>query len=243
MIGGFQKKDLDEFKFYEHCVIFAGSIELTEIIKKELPHCYPVAYCTKANYFCSKYYSYFGKLLFNDKYFLISLKELVRNKFFYWGVLGKEALIFIRPDSGQKPFQAQLLDLLDLDNFHSKNKDIEHELVLVSSPKNIQGEYRFIVTKYEEIIGHSTYRYQGQITKIPSVPTKALEFCKEVLKIKYFPDSVFVIDICEDNDENYWIMELNSFSSSGLYESNKENIVKRVTEIAKEEFSTKMNKI
>ena len=233
--GGYKHSDLDEFRNGK-CLIFLGSIEMTELIKKQLPHCFPVVFCTKENYLCSKYTTYFGKHLFNDRYSIISLSEFYRQKFFYYGVFGKEALIFIRPDSGQKPFQAQLLDMIDVDRFVERYKDIQHELVVVSSPKNIRGEFRFVVTKYKEILGVSTYQYQGQVTKIPSAPAGATSLVRELLEIGYYPDSVFCIDICETNDGEYFLMEINSFSSAGLYACKKENIVKRVSEIAEEEW-------
>lgn len=234
--NGFKFSDLDEFRDGEQCVLFFGSIEITEMVKKDLPNCFPLAYCTPANYLCSKYMSYFGKYLFNDRYSIISLAELQRQKFFFYGTYGKEAMMFIRPDSGQKPFQAKLIDLLDFDSFVVANEEIKHNLVVVSTPKNIVGEWRFVVTKDQEIIAMSTYRYQGQITRIPSAPQGAIDLVKELLKIGYYPDTVFCIDICEDNDGNYWLLELNSFSSAGLYECKKDLIVKRVSAIAQKEW-------
>lgn len=234
----YKHSDLDEFRNGQ-CVIFLGSIEMTEIVRSQLPNCYPVAFCNQKNYLCSKYMSHFGKYLFNDKYAIVSLSEFYRQKFFYYGIFGKEALIFIRPDSGQKPFQAQLIDMIDIDRFFNRHEDIKHELVVLSTPKHIRGEFRFIVTKYKEIIGASTYQYQGQVTKIPSVPMGATELVKELLNIEYYPDSVFCIDICETNDGEFFLMELNSFSSAGLYASKKDLIIKRVSEISEEEWLLK----
>lgn len=234
--GGYKHSDIDEFRNDSHCVMFLGSIEMTELVRKQLINCHPVAFCTPENYLCSKYMSRFGKYLFNDKYAMISLSELHRKKFFYYGVFGTEALIFVRPDSGQKTFQAQLLDLIDIDRFVEKNDHIKHELVLVSTPKSITWEGRFVVTKYKEILGLSTYRFQGQVTKIPSAPEGAIKLVKELLEVGYYPDSVFCIDIAGDADKNYWLLEINSFSSAGLYACKLPTIVKRVSEIAIEEW-------
>ena len=228
----------DDLKGYDENapVIFLGSIGMTAMVQKHLTSCYPVAYCNQNNYLCTKYMSHFGKYLFNDRYSIISLAELKRHLFFFYGIYGKEAMIFVRPDSGQKPFQAQLVDMLDFENFYTRAETIKHELVVVSSPKNIRGEWRFVVTSKQEIIACSTYRYQGQITKIPSAPLGATALVKELLKVGYYPDSVFVIDICEDNDGNFWLLEINSFSSAGLYECNKTAIVQKVSAIAEEEW-------
>jgi len=58
---------------------------------------------------------------------------------------------------------------------------------------------------------------------------------KEILKVGYYPDSVFCIDICQDTDGNFWLMELTAFSSAGLYGCEMEKVVKRVSEIAIED--------
>ena len=236
--NGFKYADLSAFQDDYHCVMFLGSIEMTALVRKHLTNCYPVAFCTDENYRCINYMSHFGKYLFNDRYAIMSLAELQRQKFLVYGVYGKEALIFIRPDSGRKPFQAQLLDMLDIDRFVQTHDHMKHDLVVVSSPKTIRGEWRYIVTDEKEILGFSMYRYQDQITRIPSAPPGAEALVKELLDVGYYPDKVFTLDVCEDGDGNFWMMEMNSFSSAGLYASKKANIVKRVSEIAEKEFSS-----
>ena len=60
---------------------------------------------------------------------------------------------------------------------------------------------------------------------------------QEVLQIGYYPDSVFVMDVCEDSDGRFWLLEINSFSSAGLYACDKAKIVKEVSAIAEEEWA------
>lgn len=234
---GYKHSDLDEFRSGNQCIMFLGSIGMTEIVKKQLPNCFPVAYCTIENYLCTRYMSHFGKYLFNDRYSILSLAELQRQKFFFYGLYGKEAMIFIRPDSGQKPFQARLMDLLDFDEFVKSESDRIHQLVVVSTPKTIIWEGRFITSRDKEIISYSTYRFQGQVTKISSVPPESLNLCQELLEVGYYPDTIFCLDLCQDSDGNFWLLEINSFSSAGMYAANKQKIVKRVSEIAEQEFS------
>lgn len=225
--------------FTQRPTIFHGSIETCKLIQNTLkirwPFYYPLTYCSFDNYKCSKYYSYFGDNLFNKDYSIINLKELGRQRFFYYGSFGKEAKIFIRPDSGDKPFTAQLLDIVDLDKFLESHQNIEHELIIISSPKDIIGEWRFIVTKNKEILGYSLYMYQGLISKMPHVPEEAINFVKKLLEIDYYPDNVFTIDIVQ-NSSGFHLLELNSFSTAGLYACKLSNIVKKVSEIAREDF-------
>ena len=220
------------------CVMVNGSIKMCKIMAEELKMgCYPILFSSFEKYKCSAYYSHFGPYLFNDKYCMMSLKELVRQKYDVWGHYGKECLIFVRPDSGEKLFQAGLLDIIDLAQLWDSNKDVEHEMVLVSTPKNILWEGRFVVSKSRGIIAQSTYRFQGQVTHIPSVPPETSKFCKQLLNtVEYYPDPVFCFDICQDNDKTCWLMELTSFSSAGLYATDKKEIVKVVSEIAEEEW-------
>jgi len=213
------------------CVMTQGSIEMTKNIVFNLPAgCCPIRYSSFEKYLCSVYYPYFDKFLFNRYCVIITLKHLKEEKFELYRIYGKEAKIFVRPDSGEKTFQAQLLDLQDFDKFWD-NSISDDDFVVVSSPKIINGEYRFVCSE-QEIIAQSTYRYQGQDTYIPSAPKGATEFVNKILNINYKPDLVFCVDVVEDNYGFFWLLELTSFSSAGLYACNKEKIVKRVSEIA-----------
>ncbi len=215
------------------CVIFHGSIEMAKLVRSHLDGtCQPVVYCDFPKYKCSSYYSYFGNFLFNDKYVMMSLGEIARNKFFLYGNFGKEALMFIRPDSGEKTFQAQLVDILYLDKFIAKNDDIKHDLVLISTPKTIKWEGRFLVNRNKEIITYSTYQFQGQKTLIPAVPNEALDKCKEILNVGYCPDSIFCVDICQGEDNKFYLLELTSFSSAGVYAMDKNKVVAGVNAMA-----------
>lgn len=226
----------------DKCVILNGSIKMVKLVKEALGNCYPVTYCTFEKYKCSEYYSHFGPYLFNDKYCLMSLRELVRQKYDVWGHYGKDSVLFIRPDSGEKTFQAGLLDIIDLARLHESNKDREHDLMLVSTPKTIKWEGRFVVSKDREIIASSTYRFQGNVTLIPSVPEETTKFCKKLLNtVNYYPDSVFCYDICLTNDNDPYLLELTSFSSAGLYACNKMEIVKRVSKIAEEDYNNQIS--
>ena len=234
--GDFKNADVTQFNHWDAPVVFLGSIQMTKIIQGLLYQASPVTYCTQENFKCTNYMSHFGKYLFNDKYSIISVSELERQKFHFYATYGKDTMIFVRPDSGEKPFQAGLVDLQDFETFMSYSKDHPHQLVVVSTPKNIRGEWRFVVSSDQDIISCSTYRYQGKITLIPSAPPEATKLVKEMLKVPYYPDRVFVMDVCEDSDGNFWLLELNSFSAAGLYACNKSEIVKKVSAIAEKDW-------
>lgn len=235
--------DFDSSGYKENeCVIFQGSINMTHNIRQRLPKgCFPIAYNTSSNYLCSAYYPVFKDSLFNDRYEFTTALDLTENKFKYYEKFGKDAMIFIRPDSGEKTFSGQLLDLQYFDRFwnnHIVCNAKDEDVIIVSTPKQINGEWRFVCSKYNggEIIAVSTYMYQGKRTFIPSAPAKATELCQSLLKKGYYPDSVFCIDICQDADGNFWLLELTSFSSAGLYATDKVKVAEKVTAIVEEEY-------
>ncbi len=100
--------DFDPSGFNEgDCVLFQGSIQMAKNVASRLPkNCFPVGYNTWQNYLCSSYYSHFKDILFNDKHKFITAGELKANKYDFYKEFGKEAMIFVRPDSGDKPFTA-----------------------------------------------------------------------------------------------------------------------------------------
>lgn len=234
--GDFRKADLSSY--INQCVIFNGSIEMCKIAKEVLSAqgCSPIIYCNWEAYTCTSYYPHFAEHVFNDNYVLVPLIEFKRRVYQFYGMFGKQGMLFVRPNDGDKTFKAELLDIQDSPKFFEELEHLNNSLVLLSTPKNIVGEWRFVCTKYKEILAVSSYRYQGLLTRIPSAPHGATEKCKELLEVGYYPDSVFCIDIVQDNDGNFWMMELTSFSSAGLYATKKEPIVQRVSEIAMEDY-------
>ena len=217
----------------EDCIAFQGSIQMFRKLKKETG-LRPLGWMTDENYLCTRYFPYFQEFLFNDKYCVVPLVALKAHKFFFYGVFGKDTMIYIRPDGGDKKFKGQLLDLQDFDrmwNNYLSSEAKDTDLVIVSTPKNIIGEWRFICTNEKEIVSCSTYLYQGNKTYIPSAPVGATKLCKKLLEVGYYPDPAFTVDICEDSDGDYWMIEMNSFTSAGTYVAPKPPIVKRISEL------------
>lgn len=242
--GDFSADQIKEFKSGNHCVILNASIEMNKLVQSHLAKtCFPLTFSTFKNYLCTEYYPIFGPKLFNDKYVLLPFSELKRQKWFLYEVFGKDCMIFVRPDSGDKSFKAGLIDLQDFDAFCDQFSYLGKELVVISTPKNILGEWRFVVSRKKEIIAVSSYRYQGLITRVPSAPIEATKFCQEVLDMGYFPDSVFCIDVVQNYDKDCFLMELTSFSSAGLYACNKKAIVEKVSEIAVEDYENRKTNI
>ncbi len=221
------------------CVIFNGSIEMTKLVGCQLKEQKnsPVSYNNAEKYLCSKFYGRLGDYLFNDNYIIVPLQELGRRRQQFFQLLGEDDTIFIRPDSGDKTFKGQAIQQKDVGRFLEYNEECLNELAVLSTPKNIRGEWRFVVNgRDKSIIAQSSYRIEGKAIREPFAPAGAVATCQSVLNEGYIPDSVFCIDIAEDNDGEFWLLELTSFSSAGLYACDMDAIVEKVSAIAEKDF-------
>lgn len=203
--------------------VYYGSIELCKKLQNEGLKVGP----TWENYNCSAYYPYLGKFLLNEDCVFIPLKELKRRLYFFYGILGRDAKLFIRPNRGDKSFKACVVDLQDFNQFYSQVENAHNELVVISSPKNIRGEWRFVVID-GEIVSSSLYIYQGLRTELAATPTKAVNLANEILTCGYSPDKMFTIDVCEDILGEYRVMELNSFNCAGLYACDLNKVIEEI---------------
>ena len=91
-----------------------------------------------------------------------------------------------------------------------------------------------------QILSACQYKKDGKADISPQVPDKALTFANKVCYyLKYVtcwqPDPIFSLDIAKANGE-YAILELNSFSCSGLYACDPLPIVRRVNQLARKEY-------
>lgn len=242
-VGAVQHIDFNTFDVHAgECVIFLGSIGMAKLADQHFGiTCHPITWCNWRKFWCSEYYPRLHKHLFNDKHIFMPHGLLVPNKYFIYGNFAKEATIFLRPDSGEKEFQGALLNLEDLERYIGMDtkRGVDPSLMtVVSTPKTIKGEWRFVVNKDYGIIAKSTYQFNGQRCYVPGAPQGAINKVKEIMADGYHPAPVYCIDICEDSDGQYWLLELTSFNSAGLYECNKPDVVRVVSEIALAEWKT-----
>lgn len=219
----------------ESGAIFHGSIEkATEIqaARKDIH-----IWLDPAKFLCSAYYPKVGKYLFNQDYVLLPVAELIRQKWTIYRWLAKDSKVFVRPDSGLKTFTGRVLDLQDFDKFWI-NKVMcsasPESLVVITSPQDIQGEWRFVVSPTLGVIAGSTYLYQSNRTYIPSAPREASKLCEDVLAAGLNLGPLFVLDVAQRLDGSFGLLEANAFSTAALYACDKTKIVKAVEQILDE---------
>lgn len=238
--NGFEYRHID---FDNECVLFHGSIQMAKLINTHLSTrgCSPIIWDDNSKFECTSYWPHFKQYLFNDRHEFMSLSNLKSNKWDVYREYAKDAMIFIRPSCGEKSFAGQLLDLQDFDRFFENSivcNANDPDIVVVSTPKTIIGEWRFIVTSEKKIVAKSCYRYHGKRTLVPSAPVGANELVEKVLDVGHYPAKMFAVDVCMDVDGNFWLLEFNSFNSCGLYSCNKRAIVDEATRLAIESFNT-----
>jgi hypothetical protein len=219
--GDYTTQTIEKLRRYAagKITIFDGSINMAELVMRDVPAIRAIG--TPDNYLCSRYYPKCDGLLFNDRYALMRMSEIETA-----AKLAVDGCLFVRPDGGQKQFQAALVEVGEL----SKLKRHGEMMVLVSPPKNVTGEWRCVCDAYG-IVAMSSYRIKGQPILEPSAPTGALAMCDKVAA-RYLPDPLFVVDVCADNDGNFWLMELNQFTGAGLYACDKAAIVRAAERVA-----------
>lgn len=229
-------------KFTEdECVVFRGSIDSVAQVKRELP-CIPGVYCDMEKFACTNYYAAFGSGLLNNRYTILPYGDLLRCEDDLYRSFGLDNSLFIRPNRGNKVFTGQLLRkenfYRDIADGHLGYHTIDPwELCVVSPPRNVTSEWRFVVVDNKIITG-SQYMRDG---KLIDNPVECGEFEMTLagcllMAADYSPHRVWVLDVCRAGGVgNPRVLEVNSFSCSGLYGCNTDKIVREVSRVALEE--------
>lgn len=221
------------------CVVFQGSLNLGRQLRREKKWV-PGVWCDLPKFRCQAYYPYFAKYLLNDDFYFLPVSDLKRRKDDLYNKFAVDDCLFIRPDSGFKTFTGRAVPREEFDSDYDWMAEFSdpESLAVIASPKSIQEEWRLVVTKrrYDGIIGGSRYRQNGVISHQNIDATDVVQFVSECLRVDYEPDPVFVMDVCWSNG-NLYLLELNSFSCSGLYACPLKQVVKTASELAIEEWN------
>jgi hypothetical protein len=232
----FQSGSYDVFED-DGCVLFQGSINLAMQLKGQKKWV-PGPWLTPKSYECSKYYAYLGKYLFNDRYVILPRAEVRRRLDWLYGQCFGVAFddLFIRPSSGLKPFTAGLFNKLNFDSGWKWAEEFTEPeaLIVISTPKTVLGEWRFVCAKGKVLTG-CQYEREGKLAFQSGYPAEAKELAEKVAT-DYQPDPMFIVDICMGFDKQYYLMEINSFSCGGLYACEMAPIVERASDLAMGEW-------
>jgi hypothetical protein len=221
----------------EDCVVVHGSLQFITRIRRAAKWI-PGAYCNLDAYECNYYYPRVGEYLLNRNYIMLPVGELARQRNRI-SRLYESSKIFVRPSSGFKYFTGCVIDL---DNWEKDSRNIycyniEPEKVVVVAPVYpIETEWRFVVVG-DTIITGSQYMSRGEIAHAPGYPQEAFDYAQGVVqKTEYRPDRVFVIDVCQIFQGDFFVVEFGGFSTCGMYENDWSKIVPAVSAAALKEW-------
>ena len=138
----------------------------------------------------------------------------------------QDGMVFVRPDRDNKAFNGKLMSVDDLNNWVDKMSCDKNllllEPIIISSPVNIEKEYRLFIIDGKVVSG-SLYRVDGELIVDKFVPKYVIDFSEKMAEI-YSPSRVFVIDIA-DVFGGLYVIEVGCFNSAGFYASDIEKIV------------------
>ena len=112
---------------------------------------------------------------------------------------------------------------------------LDEILVVISSPKPIDREWRVVVDAELGGLASSLYKENGKLTIKEGCPQEVLDVANKIAEEKWQPDRIYTVDVCESNGEFYFL-EANSFSCSGLYGCDVKPIVDVASKIAMKEW-------
>src|SRR5690606_27025884 len=191
--------------------VFYGSLDFAQQVKREATWV-PAPYGNNDYFKCSHYYPYLGNHLLAESYTMMPIGDVHRLRHLIFQRHGDDDTIFIRPDSGGKIFTGRLLYKESLDHdldYIGYDTIPESEMVVISSPRNIKAEWRFVVADNKVIAG-SQYRRGGQKSISDQVDPKALKLAGEIASIGYQPARIYTMDICQTLYGHFYLLEINS---------------------------------
>lgn len=225
------------------CVITHGTIQFCKQVEKHFGKMWtPGMYFNQNVKLFSKFAVHFGEDLLNDTYYILPYGEFVRR---FTQKDGWYHGYFIKPESGLKEFTGQeVWNENDLSKLCPHGR-IEDDTLCVLAPRkiNIAAEFRYVICDRQVITG-SEYRWDDVLDIRRDTHPVCDAMAKKVAEAEWQADTVYVCDIALMTDPSWWdsypnyrakIIELNAFSSSGLYACDTYKIVEAVSKAAERE--------
>jgi hypothetical protein len=215
------------------CVVTLADIDLVQRVRADGLWT-PGALATVEHFHCSHYYAHFGRHLLNHDYTMLPFAELSRCADFLFQNFGRDGKIFVRPDSPLKLFTGLVIsrDTLEKDlEFMAFHEFPVESLVVVSSPKKIVKEWRFVIADRRVVAG-SQYKEGDKVVALPTYNPAAHALAAEIVASEFSPDPVWVLDVCETENHAFRLLEIGPFSFAGLYGCDQDAVVEAVSRAA-----------
>jgi hypothetical protein len=218
------------------CSIFRGSLNMTKIFNTTnlFNHGHiPGVICNWKNMECTTYYPKYTDLLLNKHYIVLPYGTLKIYKEFIYHIFDTKD-IFVKPNSGDKIFSGQVIQIEkfdeDVDKLGWAGGIDDTTLCIIAEPINITQEYRVVIVD-KKAVAASKYKNEGRLDIHEGASVSILNFAEDLVKI-WEPDRAFIADIGILRNGNLKLIEINSFSCSGFYAADTDNIVKAASDMA-----------
>ena len=216
------------------CVVTHGTVQFCRQIDKHLGANFcPGTYFNRNVKSFSLFASHFGELMLNDDFYVIPYAEFIRRR------LQPNQEVFIKPDSGMKEFTGKLISYENFDDEINSMNQIEivdpETLCVIATPKRIDAEFRYVIADKTVITG-SEYRWDNVLDVRRDTLPICDELAKQVAAMEWQADRVYVCDVAF-TEGTAKIVELNAFSSSGMYACNTYAVVEAVSAAALKEYT------
>lgn len=137
---------------------------------------------------------------------------------------------FMRPSEDTKAFTGQVFDWDEFEEWRDKVINLgetytsldAHTPVVVSDPKKIHEEYRFIVVDGKVITG-SLYKVKDTGIYKECDHGEAWDFA-QIMSDIWCPSRVFALDLAL-HDGKFWVLEMGCMNAAGLYHCDIQKIV------------------
>lgn len=218
------------------CVVSWGSVQFIKNLERRFPVRWtPGFYARMENLSYSVFGAWYGDLMLNDDFVIMPFGEFVRRN------VKSNRDHFIRPNRVTKSFTGFVVKAEDFDHEINSLRQLssvsDDELIVVSAPKKILGEARFIICENEVVTG-STYGWDETLDVRSDIHPACLELAKEISARQWQPDTVYTCDVAlaeTKGEPAARLLELNAFSCSGLYACDTSAIVRAVGSAAARE--------
>lgn len=211
-------------------VVTHGTIQFNKKFEKKYGKLFrPGMYFNQNVKSFEKFASKIGDDLLNRNYYILPWGEIVRRKL---------TSVFVKPLSGLKEFPGQVIKGYDYDI--QPNSPIPDDcLCVVDDERDIKAEFRYVIANRRVITG-SEYRWDNVLDVRTDTHPVCDKLAAKIAGADWQADIVYICDIALQKfqyaGEVAKVIELNAFSSSGLYACDTRKIIEAVSEAAYNEY-------
>jgi hypothetical protein len=176
--------------------------------------------------------------MLNHPYEILTLDEALSTVEAVFARFARDDQVFIRPCGVQKTFTGRCVNREAFVGALGSARYAKGA-VLMASPRRIGQEWRVVVAR-GRVVAASRYRSEGRLDVAPGCPPEVWAYVDALLAdVPYRPDPIFMMDVCASGSDLY-LLELNSFSCSGLYRCEPATVVAEVKQLAIEAWEKAM---